>query len=283
MVKKRNGALFLLLLLAVLMPMGSFAAAPVVDDANLFTSTEIAQMEALIQTIQSTYQMDAVVVTSQHVPTDGSQAYADDFYDYNGYGLGEDHAGILYLIDLSNRVPHISTAGVMIDYMTDHRINDLLDTVDAYLQRGRYGDSAIALLKQVTTFLQEGREKGSFRYDAETGERLTGLYNPLTTMEMGIAVAAGLLVCWLVVSAVRGRYLLKGTTYRYNANVNTGLDVTHTRDHYLRESRRTVRRTQPSGGGGFGGSSSGGSSGMGSRTHTSSSGRSHGGGTGRKF
>lgn len=272
-----------LLLMVAMFPMGAQAAAPVVDDAGLFTAEEISQMETLIQSIQSTYQVDAVVVTSEDVPRNGSQAFADDYFDYNGYGLGSDKAGILYLIDMSNRVPHISTSGVMIDYMTDHRIEELLDLVDRYLQRQKFGASAIALLQQTAAYMKEGREYGSFRYDSETGERLTGLYNPLTLVEIGIAVAAGLVVCLLLVSAVTKKYTLKGTTYQYQANRNTSLSLQQSQDQFLRESRRTIRHSIPSSGGG--GSSMGGRSGggMGSSVHTSSSGSSHGGGTGRGF
>ena len=42
--------------------------------------------------------------------------------------------------------------------------------------------------------MTEGIEEGSFRYDAETGERLSGLYNKLTTGEFIFSVGAGLVV-----------------------------------------------------------------------------------------
>ena len=37
--------------------------------------------------------------------------YADDFYDYNGYGMGEKHNGIIMLISMENRDVWFGTTG----------------------------------------------------------------------------------------------------------------------------------------------------------------------------
>mgnify|MGYP003367959210 FL=1 len=56
---------FLTLLFMLLLPIAALAERPiVVDDANLFTASEEAQIEAAARTIVDTYQVDVVVVTS---------------------------------------------------------------------------------------------------------------------------------------------------------------------------------------------------------------------------
>ena len=281
MVKRFLCILWALLLLPLL---ALAETQPVVDDASLFTASEIQQMTAIIHRIQETYQMDAVVVTSKQVKEDYwgdgdvSQAFADDYFDYNGYGLGTDEAGLLYLIDMTNRVPVISTKGVMIDYITDHRLEEMFDNSASYLRQGRYGQAAITVLTTLEVFLQEGREEGSFRYDAVTGERLSGLYNTLTKGEAVLAVMVGLGCSLLLVCTVCFRYSLKGSTYKYNPSQHCQISWLDRKDKFLRQS--VVRtRNEPSGGGGHGG----GGGGLGSSVHTSSSGSSHGGGVGGRF
>ena len=49
------------------------------------------------------YNMDAVIVTSNNLNGKSQQDYADDYFDYNGYGVGEDKSGLLLLIDMDDR------------------------------------------------------------------------------------------------------------------------------------------------------------------------------------
>lgn len=274
------------LLAALLLPALALGAdAAVVDDADLFTASEIRQMEEIIDRIREREQMDVVVVTSYDPKTNhdergsNSQAFADDYYDYNGYGIGEDRAGLLYLIDMHNRVPVISTTGTMADYITDHRLEELFDCSYDDLAMGRYGRSTITLLNRLETFLRQGREEGSFRYDAETGRRLTGVYNALTGGEALLAALCGIGVALAIALSVISRYSLKGTTYRYSPLQNCDVTWTEQQDTFLRQSIARM----PHGGGGHGGHGGGGSGGIGSGMHTSSSGTSHGGGVGRGF
>ena len=262
----------------LLLPCLAMAGEMVVDDAGLFTQAEIRQMEEIITRIRDTYQMDVAVVTSTAPGYNDSQDFADLYYERNGYGLGDDKAGLLYLIDMRNRVPCISTSGVMIDYITDSRLNELFDCSYDLLAGGQYGQSTITLLTRLESFLRKGRQEGSFRYDAETGERLSGLYNVLTGGETLVAALAGLAVDAVLYMAVTARYNLKGGAYRYDLAGNTSCQLTRDDETFLRQNVVRTRNTPPPQGGGGGGSS-----GSGSRVHTSSSGGVHGGGVGRKF
>lgn len=278
MVKRLLGALCLALVLAMI-PCAALAAAQVVDDAGLFTASAIRKMETIISRIQEQYQMDVVVLTSYEPDYKDTQDFADLYYENHGYGMGEDDAGLLYLIDMRNRVPCISTTGTMADYITDSRLEELFDCSYDALAAGLYGDSTITLLERLESFLAEGREEGSFRYDVETGRRLTGIYNKLTGPETLAALVAGLLVAGLMYCTVSSRYNLRGSTYRYDAASNTVCSMTKDEEVFLRQHISRVRHPEPDhhSGGGHGGFSGG--SGM----HTSSSGGSHGGGVGRGF
>ncbi len=287
MVRKHAALLALLLVLCVAVGCASAAPASVIDDAGLYTASEIAQMERLIRQVQETYQMDAVVLTTYDVPySRGDDSvtvrWADAFYENNGYGLGQDRAGVLFILDMTNRYNYMSTAGVMIDYLTDSRIDGILDEASSYLSSGRYGSAMIAQLEKLLTYLRSGIEEGSFRYDEVTGERLTGLYNKLTTAELGFSLIAGLIVAFIFYSGVSAVYHKTAGTYEYKGNSKH--NMVKDEKIFLRSTRHTSRI--PTGGGGGGGGRSGGFGGFGgsggSGVHTSSGGMSHGGG-GRHF
>lgn len=276
MVKKLLPILFALLLL----PMVALADAQVIDQANLFSAAEIQQMETIMERIESKHQVDMVVLTTYKVPDDSSESmwrvrdYADDFYDQGGYGMGEDNSGMLILLDMNNRVIWLSTGGVMIDYITDSREEGIIDAGYDNLGRGNYGQALIASLTQVERYMEKGRQEGTFRYDEATGKRLSGLYNVLTPAEMMVAGTAGIGVALAIWLSVGAAYNLKGSTYSYDLNANSAVELTRDDEHFVRQyTTRTPRNT--------GSSSSGGSSG-GSGVHTSSGGVSHGGG-GRRF
>lgn len=274
MVKK---LLCLMTVVLMLIPGMAMAAGAVYDNANLFTASEIQNMEAYIAQLREDYGMDVLVLTSEEARLGYSLDYADLFYEQ--HASSED--GLLFFIDMRNRVPTISTSGEMIDLITDHRLDTLLGVGYEDLARGRYGSATMSVLRQLNTYLKQGREQGSYRYDAQTGQRLTGYYNELTFMEIVVAAGAGILVAVLVVSVVSGSYSLKGGTYRYSIGNNAARTLTRDEEHFVTQHvTRHVNQPAPSSG-----SSSRGyhSSGRGSSVHHSSSGRSHGGGSGRKF
>lgn len=275
MVKKMLRALCVLLIM--LLPVCAAAEGRVFDEANLFSGAEISEMEQWIEQIQSQYQVDVVVLTSYDAPYNRSLDYADLYYENGGFGVGEDDAGLLFFIDMNNRVPTISTTGVMIDYITDSRLEALLDTGYDELADGEYGEAALDVLQLLDTYMRRGREEGSFRYDAETGKRLSGLYNKLTGLEILIAVAVAAIVTVVFVSSVSSGYSLKGGQYNYDARGTASVELTRRDEQFIHETVNRRPRPQASS------SSSGGSSGRGSAVHRSSSGHSHGGGSGRRF
>lgn len=263
--------------LVLILPCAALAEGWVFDDAKLFTASEIQELEAYIAELRADYGMDVLVLTSEDAPLDQSLDYADIFFEQ--HASSED--GFVFFIDMSNRVPTISTSGLMIDYITDHRLDALLDKGYNDLARGRYGSAAMAVLRQLRTYLGQGREEGSYRYDAETGMRLTADYNTLTSYEIVVALIVGAAVAMIIVATVSGSYQLKGGTYRYDLNGNAARTLTRDEEHFVTQRvTRQVRQAAPASGGSH---SSHSSSGRGSSVHHSSSGHSHGGGSGRKF
>ena len=284
MVKKLRILLLSILILSlVLIPCSAFAKQMrVYDGADLFTDTQTAELETQIAEATANTGYDYVVLTSDDTEGKSSIAYADDFYDENGFGTGEDFSGLLYFIDMDNRVPTISTCGEMIDIITDARLENLLGIAYDYLVKGEYAASAEAVIEQAVSYARKGAPEGQYRVDEETGEALTRPKPKLTFGEIVFALGAGTAIFFLLRVTLRANYTLRGSRIRYDLHENSSCRMERREDRFLRSHVIHRRRTPPP----SSGSSGGGSSFSSSRTstvHRSSSGRSHGGGSGRKF
>ena len=275
MMKKRIFALLLALCLVALAPT-ALAATRVFDNADLFSSSEEQSIQSAIEDFQQATGMDFVVLTnSSYQEEDSQQKVADDYYDQHGFGLGDENSGALYYIDMYNRQEYLSTAGAMIDYMTDARIESALDQSNPQLRLGNYAQAALAMLGKVESFVKAGIPEGQYRYDIVTGQMLTARHKVLTGTEMLVGGVFCLLIGLIFIWIVQARYKLKGSTYHYDYAANAAVEMTDTRDDYLRTTVTRTRKAPPPGSGGSGG-------GGGSGVHMSGGGVSHGGG-GRGF
>ena len=89
------------------------------DDADLLTSSEEKQLLAKLDEISERQEMDVVVVTTDSLEGKTAEAYADDFFDYNGFGYGPMGSGVLLLVSMEDRDWAISTSGDGIEAFTD--------------------------------------------------------------------------------------------------------------------------------------------------------------------
>ena len=248
--RKKTGYLLLMLLL-LLVPVAVWADKTTVDDqAGLFSQEEEQELTDRIVELTTDWNMDFVVVTTEDAEGKTSEEYADDYYDYNGYA--ED--GALYLIDLDNGSVWISTAGKMIRYLTDARIDAVIDAGYDNLKAKNYAEGILEMLNETERYLEDGK---------------ISRYRSITVYEAIGAAVIALLCGGGFAAAVLGSYRLKRKTYRYPYESRAKVHFTRRDDQFRHRSitQRRIPREPPSGGGG--GQSS---------VHTSGSGTSHGGG-----
>lgn len=247
--------LALLLLWTIIFPV-SAAQARVVDQAGLLTAQEAAALESYADKIARTYDMDAVIVTVDSLDGSTAKSYADDYFDYNGYGLGSDASGILLLISMGEREWAVSTCGNAIAAVTNSEIDDILDDILPDLSDGAYYNAFKGFLSHV--------EK---QYRAGIGSTVVDLSTIL--INQLIALALGAVVAAVVLLLMRRKMNTARPQSGARSYMNSGsYDLYLRQDIYLYSNTSKVRKSESSG------SSSGGS-------HRSSSGRSHGGRSGR--
>ena len=64
-----------------------------VDDAGLLTEEESSALLNKLEDISQKYENEVGIVTVNSLEGKTAEAYADDYYDYNGYGYGENDVG----------------------------------------------------------------------------------------------------------------------------------------------------------------------------------------------
>ena len=89
------------------------------DFADLLDDGQEEELEAKLDQVSEDYGCDVVVVTEETLDGAVPQDYADDFFDYYGYGYGEGKDGILFLVSMEDRDWALSTHGYGITAFTD--------------------------------------------------------------------------------------------------------------------------------------------------------------------
>ncbi|MDD3141408.1 MAG: TPM domain-containing protein [Lachnospiraceae bacterium] len=244
--------------------------ARVFDNAGLLSGEEVSVIEDEIDKIQADIQMDVVVVTTDNTGGLSSMEYADNYFDEYEFGTGDAKSGALVLIDMYNRQIYISTNGNMISYLTDKRIEYILDDAYSYLTDKEYSKGILTAIGGIHDYVNKGIPDGAYTYNSDTGE--TVRYHKISFFDLLIAVGLSTIIFFIMYVSIANSYKMKKVTgtYLFRENSSVKLDVKEDRFINKAVTFRRIPKATGSGGGG------------GSTIHNSSGGGSHGGG-GRSF
>ncbi len=273
----------------LVLPFSATAVSPkVIDEAGLLSDAEEAALERKALQLADTYQMDVVILTVWSLDGHSPEAYADNYFDDNGYGIGEDHNGILFLLSMEYRDWWMSTSGDAIYAVTDYGIQSIFEEIAWDLSNGWYYSAFDTYLNELSHYFaafQQGSPVDGYKNPYEgPGTYQPGTQDDVVYYEKETDFLFPTVISLLIGSAVGGVGLL---TMRGQMNTITPQTGAHSylqketyhlyqqQDVFLYQNVSRVRRAEPSSGGG------GGSRGGGSRVHRSSSGRRHGGGGGK--
>lgn len=276
--------LFFVLILLLSLPVRA-AQPKVIDRAGLLTDAQAAELEESAQALAERYQMDVVILTVDSLGRKSAEAYADDYFDENGYGIGSSHSGILFLLSMEERDWAISTCGNAIRAVTDYGVESIFSSIASYLSDDRYYEAFSRYLQELERYFA-AYESGSpihgntwdydgpGSYEPATSDESKTLALPRILLRLVIALAIGAAVAALVLTGLKKQM---NTATRQSGAANYIVPGSYllyrNQDRFLYSTTSRVRRAETSGSG------SGGHSG--SSTHHSSSGSSHGGGHGK--
>jgi uncharacterized protein len=103
--------LFLLLMIIFCISAPLFGFDRLYDTAGLLSDDEAASLKELLDTISLTYDFDMVIVSVKQTGSTEPKDFADAFFDKNGYGLGKNRDGCLFLIITERKVFWFATSG----------------------------------------------------------------------------------------------------------------------------------------------------------------------------
>lgn len=224
------------------------------------SADEKNSLEQAINEFKEKNNQDFVFVSTENTDGKTPEEYADDFYDNNGFGLGNDKSGMLFLIDMEHRKFHISTTGSMIDILNDKRIDQIVNSSTEDMKDGRYYDAIKYVLTASEGYIKDGPAADTHRV-ARANSKAFSILTIIIASITGVVSAIGFYVY------ISRNYLLKKATYHYPYYEMSSLDLTESRTSKIFDitTTRHIPKPPPS---------------SGSSTHMGSSGTSHGGGGG---
>ena len=239
-----------------------------VDDADLLSDFEESLLLNKLTSLSEKLRCEIAVVTVDSLGGKSAQDFADDFYDYNGYGYGSDDDGVLFLISMGEREWAISTYGIGHYALTDSALDAIENNVISYLSRGDYYEAFSQFADACDSYVRYYYSSDNVDEDDPWIREIT----PQPTSPGTHAIAAFLIafvISLIVVSVMKSK--LKSVRFQSGAGmyvVPNSMILSNSNDIFLYSNVVKTRRESSSS------SSSGGGS------HTSSSGRSHGGRSG---
>ena len=280
---KKILSLLLLPLMLLTLAFPGFAAETelpyVVDNAGLLTSDQVAELNRQIGNLRSELELDIVIVTTYGTGGKGVQAYADDFYDDNGYGYGSANSGILLLLDMDAREWYMNTCGDAIYIFTDYGLEQLGQTILPWLSNGDYYRAFMAWISGLSPYVKAYRNGAPVdgyvppdAYDSPYGDEIYHYddHVGIGVKPFPVALIIGLIAAVITVLVMRSKMntaKLQKNAANYLKEGSFRLRQRSDMFLYSRVTRTARPKNNTSGGG--------------SSVHRSSGGVSHGGRGGR--
>lgn len=106
----------------------------VLDEADLLTDEEESQLLDKLEAITGEYNLEVAVATVESKDGNEMNYFTDHFFDENGYGTGENHDGILFMVSIDDREWHITTHGYGMTAFNDDGLAYLKENVEPLLK-----------------------------------------------------------------------------------------------------------------------------------------------------
>lgn len=261
------------------------------DEAGVIDSEEVEALNEKYDALSEKWQFDFAALTVNS--TDGKDiiAFSDDYFDYNGFGIGDDNSGIVLVISFDPRECYISACGEGTNYFDYYECQNIIDEFYSELKSGDYAEVFDIFADEVEKYLDGTYSYVSDGYDDTYGDNFDSddwyysqnqggwsstikrEWHTLVLIPIGIGVALAILTVFLL---TRGNKSVRMNNSASSYQVPGSFALRNAEDIFL---HKTVSRTPHSdpdsnnnSGGGIGSSG----------THIGSSGASHSGG-GRGF
>lgn len=232
----------------------------VYDDAALLDETEAFDIDTKLTDLETATGWECYAFTTVDTAGKTSQEYGE--YAFDDYATGMD--GVAFVIDMDNREIAVVHFGEANHYLTDQRVESVLDAGYTYVSDEAYASCLTSMIDEVSDYYEAGIPNGQYNVTEKT--------KGLSLLEVLITVAVAVVAAGAVFGGVVGKYQLHWGTYKYDYHSNSKLKLKNQSDHFVNQlvTHHHIQKDPPSGGAGK------------TTVHSGAGGRSVGGGS-RKF
>lgn len=259
------------------------ASEKIYDFSNILSETDEYALKQLIDDFYETTGFELVILTESfyNIDDDDNGDYAQDFYDYNDFGLDDEYySGVIILRNTYPGLPYygVYSFGEAQYYYpaeyADNRLNYTLDNIYDDMVAGNYKSAMTDIINDLTDYYEEGKEYGMDEYELDEDGMLVYVPAPPTFHPpILFALIVSVVVTWIVIGVnVKKNKTVYLPRLAHDYLEKDGITFTNKSD-ILYDSRTTSYTVSDS----SGGSSRGGG---GSRSYSSSRGSSGGGRSG---
>lgn len=248
---------FLVVLNACFPVYASFKNPPIVDNAGYLMQSELVKLSGKLDAVREKYDFEVAIYTETELSSETAEASADDVYDYCGYGGGEDDDGIMLYICRDTREYHLTTHAKGLEYFNSNGLAYIESKILPYLMEDNYFDAFDAYIKSAEELLEM----------AASGNPYNEKHHSLDDVIILVLVcvfAPLIIAFWMMKSKLKKMKTAIENNYAENYIKRGSKRIETAKDTFLYSN--IIKTARPK-------SSSG--------THTSSSGRTHGGRGGR--
>ena len=251
------------------------ATEKIYDFSDILTDEEEQQLKVLIDDFYNKTKMDLVIVTDNlpYVNDEDNVTYAEDFYDYNDFGLNSKHYdGIVLFRNTYELDPYydMTLTGEAQIYYTP-RIDDILDTIYSEIKGKQYYNGFKHFISLLDSYYETGIPSEMEGYTLDDTGHLVAPPEPPKEYKVP--------TLWMIIAGVLGTSIFTGVNIKKNKMVKHSYEANDFLDqssvNYTKVTDDLTNTfvthhiiTSDSSGGG-------GSSGGGFSSHTGSSGFGH--------
>lgn len=137
----------------------------VADDAKILMEEEADWLEDVAGKLSEKSGWNVVVATCSDAEGKSARTVSEEYF--NSFTAGDD--GISCLVDLDNRELYLATAGDAQRYLTDSRLDDILEKAHAAAQKEDYAQALYLMLYESEQMYAKGMPEGAAAADKKDG------------------------------------------------------------------------------------------------------------------
>lgn len=145
----------ILLLVFSLLFSSALAWGDVVDNADILTDDQEAQITTRINELRRNNGQDFAFLSTDDFICFDPVEFGAFYWDQNGFGLGQDHSGVLVYLDMNIRMMVIITSGQALADIPDDKVDAILEAAMPFLQKGDYCGAVLLALKMADEYIED--------------------------------------------------------------------------------------------------------------------------------